>query len=231
MTRTTTAIAIGVLTVLASNATHAADLSPPPPRAPVYTKAPLYSPAPVFTWQGLYVGFNGGYGWATSTLTGAGVSSDVKPAGALAGTQIGYNLQTGSFVYGVEGDIDYSWMKDTAALVAPCAGCEIRNHYLATVRGRLGYSFGQWMPYITGGGAIGDIQFITPGGGAQAIDKLGWTVGGGVEYAFGFSKWSAKLEYLYADLGSATCDAAHCGASVDADFRANIVRAGVNLRY
>ena len=39
------------------------------------------------------------------------------------------------------------------------------------------------------------------------------------------------LEYLYADLGSATCDAAHCGVSTDADFKANVVRVGVNYRF
>jgi len=229
MTKAMIAVVLGAFAVVAATPSNAADLSPPP-RAPAYTKAPLYSPAPIFSWQGLYFGFNGGYGWGTSTLTGAGGSSNVKPAGALAGVQVGYNLQTGSFVYGVEGDVDYSWMKDTAALVAPCAGCEIRNYYLATVRGRFGYSFGQWMPYVTGGAAIGDVQFLTPAGGAHNVDRLGWTVGGGVEYAF-FSKWSAKLEYLYADLGSANCDAAHCGTSVDADLRANIVRVGLNLHY
>jgi outer membrane immunogenic protein len=224
------AAALGLTMLLAVGASHAADLAQPP-RHQMYTKAPLYTPAPVFTWQGLYAGINGGYGWASSTLSGPGGSNDITPSGALAGVQLGYNMQSGSLVYGLEGDIDYSWLKKSADLVAPCPGCELRNHYLATLRGRLGYSFGQWMPYITGGAAIGDIQFYTPAGGAQAIDKFGWTVGGGVEYAFGFSKWSAKLEYLYADLGSATCDATHCGVPIDADMRANIVRAGINLRY
>ena len=227
MTKTIAAVALGLLTLVATGASRAADLSPPP--RPMYTKAPLYSPAPVFTWQGLYAGINGGYGWASSTLSGPGGSNDITPAGALAGVQLGYNMQSGPFVYGLEGDIDYSWLKKSADLVAPCPGCELRNHYLATLRGRLGYSFGQWMPYITGGAAIGDIQFYTPGGGAQAIDKVGWTLGGGIEFALTHNV-SVKAEYLYSDYGSGnlfngTIDSIHPGLSL------STLRAGVNYHF
>jgi outer membrane immunogenic protein len=180
----------------------------------------------------LYVGFNGGYGWANSTLSSAVATSSSVPAnGAFAGSTFGYNLQVGNVVYGIEGDIDYSWMRGTNGIAAPCSGCEVRNHYLATVRGRLGYAWDRWLPYVTGGAAIGDIQISTPAGNIQRTEKVGWTLGGGVEYAFSASKWSAKLEYLYANLGNANCDAAHCGTSTDASFRANVVRVGVNYHY
>ena len=72
----------------------------------------------------------------------------------------------------------------------------------------------------------------------QAIKstKTGWTIGGGVEYALPASNWSAKFEYLYADLGTAPCDIAHCAtpsiaSSIDTSFHANVVRIGVNYRY
>ena len=60
--------------------------------------------------------------------------------------------------------------------------------------------------------------------------KGGWTAGGGVEYGFG--QWSAKLEYLYVDLGTATCGAAACvlPANAKVDITANIFRAGLNFR-
>lgn len=228
MNRTAMMLTAGILSVFASNLSRAADLAPPQP----YVKLPYqrYNLAP-FTWQGFYADFNGGYGWADSRLSGATGTSTVHPAGALLGSGFGYNLQSGNMVYGVEGDADYSWMRDTNAAIAPCASCVARNHDLATVRGRVGYAWDRWLPYITGGAAIGDIQISTPAGGSQATNKVGWTVGGGMEYAFSDSKWSTKLEYLYVNLGSATCDTAHCGASTNAGFRANTIRAGLNYRF
>ena len=59
---------------------------------------------------------------------------------------------------------------------------------------------------------------------------IGWTAGAGVEYAF-LGNWSAKLEYLYADLGTATCDASICGVDTDIKPKINIVRAGLNYRF
>lgn len=229
MNRTAIAVSAAFFALSAVNPSNAADIAQPKQ----YSKSPVYEPYAVpFTWQGFYVGFNGGYGWGNSTLTSAvGTSGAVHPNGALAGSTFGYNFQAGNVVYGIEGDIDYSWMRGTNGSAAPCSGCEVRNHYLATVRGRLGYAWNRWLPYVTGGAAIGDIQISTPAGNVQHADKLGWTLGGGVEYAFAASNWSAKLEYLYADLGKATCDATHCGTSTDANFRANVVRLGVNYRY
>src|SRR6185312_9704277 len=130
MTRTLSAVALGLLAISFSGPSNAADLAP----RPVY-KAPVYSPiAPVFSWQGFYAGFNGGYGFGNSTLSGAGASSSIEPKGALLGSTLGYNFQADTIVYGIEGDVDYSWMNETAD-AAPCSGCEVHNHYLATARG------------------------------------------------------------------------------------------------
>jgi outer membrane immunogenic protein len=60
--------------------------------------------------------------------------------------------------------------------------------------------------------------------------SAGWTVGGGVEAAL-FGNITGKLEYLYADLGSLSCGTASCGAPTNVDFRTNIVRAVINLRF
>ena len=84
--------------------------------------------------------------------------------------------------------------------------CGTRNNWLATFRGRIGYAFDRWLPYITGGGAYGNVKATVsvPAFGLAASssnNQLGWTVGAGLEYAF-LSNWSAKIEYLYVDLGS-----------------------------
>lgn len=228
MSRTAfTAVVAGILAAITTTASQGADLARPRP----YTKAPIYQPvyAP-FTWQGFYAGFNGGYGFSDSTVSAGGLNSTVHPDGALLGAGFGYNFQAGNLVYGFEGDADYSWMKDTNGIVLPCPGCEVRNHYFATARGRLGYAFDHWLLYGTGGAAFGDIT-VSLGGVKQVANNVGWTAGAGVEYAFAATHWSAKVEYLYADLGSMTCDAAHCGIPTDVDLKTNVVRVGLNYHF
>ena len=65
---------------------------------------------------------------------------------------------------------------------------------------------------------------------SQTATKAGWTAGGGLEYAFK-GAWSAKVEYLYADLGKASCDVATCGTANDVTFKTNLVRAGLNYHF
>ncbi len=215
----------GLLAAAMVSPSLAADL----PR-PAY-KAPLYV-AP-FSWTGFYVGINGGYGWGKSDWSSAVTTDAVKPKGGVVGGTLGYNLQTGSWVWGLEGDFDYSAMDGTNIGTGACAGaigCETKNRWFATTRGRVGYAWDRWLPYITGGAAFGDIKMTPNNGLSETKTKVGWTLGGGVEYAF-MGAWSAKIEYLYADLGKATCSATTCGIDTDVKFNANIVRLGLNYRF
>jgi outer membrane immunogenic protein len=203
----------------------AADIPPAPPPA----KAPAYVPA-AFNWTGFYLGINGGYGWGCSHWDGLASSTNVS--GALIGGTLGYNWHApGSpFVVGLEGDIAWSDIRGSFANAACPAGCETRNEWLGTVRGRLGYAMDRVMPYVTGGLAVGEIS-ARPAGFAGASDtNVGWTIGGGVETAIA-NNWSAKLEYLYVDLGSIGCSAAACGAATNVDFESHVVRAGLNFRF
>jgi outer membrane immunogenic protein len=219
MNRFTLAVCASLLAAATAVPAFAADM-PTPFKAPAY--------AAPFNWSGFYLGINGGYGWGKSSWTdplSGGTTGDFNLSGAMAGGTVGYNLQTGQFVLGVEGDIDYSWMTGTDA--TGC--CQTRNDWFATARGRLGYAFDRWMPFLTGGAAFGDVKMNTVGA-SQTATRVGWTAGGGLEYAF-VGAWSAKLEYLYADLGKASCSAATCGVTTDVTFKANIVRAGVNYHF
>jgi outer membrane immunogenic protein len=218
----------GLLAAAVASPSLAADM----PRA-VYkaASAPIYV-AP-FSWTGFYVGINGGYGWGSSnwTITGTGLSTgSFGVNGGLVGGTIGYNLQTGSWVLGLEGDFDGSWIKGTETTFCGVPGCATRNSWLATVRGRVGYAWDRWLPYFTGGLAFGDIKMDPGFGTTQSKTNTGWTVGGGVEYAF-MGAWSAKAEYLYVDLGSATCSVPTCFPNVDVKFKTNIIRLGLNYRF
>jgi len=220
---------LGIVAAAAATPAAAADM--PRPYQPSYKAAPVYI-AP-FTWTGFYVGVSGGYGWGRSNWTNtvtAVSTGDFDINGALVSGTVGYNLQTGTFVWGLEGDFGGSWIKGTDTATCGLGGCETRNSWLGTGRGRIGYAWNRWLPFVTGGAAFGDIKMSGPLGGSETKSKVGWTAGGGVEYAFS-GPWSAKVEYLYVDLGTAGCGAVNCGADFDVKFKTNLVRAGVNYRF
>ncbi|MGH6771795.1 MAG: outer membrane protein [Xanthobacteraceae bacterium] len=214
-------LACAGLLVLAASA-GAADLprryDPAPVRAPVYG---------LYNWTGFYIGINGGGGWGHSDWTSAG-GFDLN--GGLIGGTIGYNWQSGPMVFGLEGDIDWTNIKGSTTVLCGVA-CSTRNSWLATVRGRLGYSFDRFMPYVTGGLAMGDIAARVGGTEVSSDTNAGWTVGGGLEFAIA-GNWTAKAEYLYVDLGDFNCGIA-CGVGNpdNVSFRTHIVRGGVNVRF
>jgi len=215
---------VAALALLAvSFAARAADV----PIKPPYYKGPPRSVVSYYNWTGFYAGINAGYGWGTSDWSA--VPASIKPKGALVGGTLGYNWQSGDIVYGIEGDFDWS---DVSGSVA-CAGvltCETSNSCLATFRGRVGYAFDRWLPYITGGGAYGRVKATLSAAGVDlasaASNQLGWTIGGGLEYAF-MGNWSAKLEYLYVDLGGFNAAVVPTNVS----FKENIVRAGLKYKF
>jgi outer membrane immunogenic protein len=208
-----------------SGAAAAADLSRPPPPA-YYPKAPVL--APIYNWTGFYVGINGGGAFGSSSWDRTG-SRDIS--GGLIGGTVGYNYQFGQAVAGIEGDIDWADINGSSTTNCPL-GCKTSDSWLSTVRGRLGYAADRFMPYVTAGAAFGDVRAATPGFGTTSSDRAGWTIGGGLEAAL-VANWTAKVEYLYVDLGSFNCGI-NCGlglASDNVSFHSNVLRAGVNYRF
>jgi outer membrane immunogenic protein len=210
--------------VALSGAAAAADLGRAPP--PYYPKAPVV--APLYNWTGFYFGINGGGAFGTSTWDRTG-SRNVS--GGLVGATAGYNYQFGQVVAGVEGDIDWSDINGTGTTACPL-GCKTSNTWLSTVRGRLGYAADRFMPFVTGGAAFGNIRASTPGFATTTQTNTGWTIGGGLEAALA-PNWTAKVEYLYVDLGNFNCGL-NCGAGLVTDnvsFKTNLLRAGVNYKF
>jgi outer membrane immunogenic protein len=99
------------------------------------------------------------------------------------------------------------------------------------VRGRAGYAFDRFMPFVAGGLAVGDIRATAPGFAGATQTNAGWTVGGGLEFALS-NNWTAKAEYLHVDLGNMNCGFS-CGAAAgnSVSLREDIVRGGVNYRF
>jgi outer membrane immunogenic protein len=249
--------AVVLLAVLTGTPALAADmaLKAPPP------------PAPAYSWTGFYMGLNLGYSFGNerTNWTVAGVpvgTTSAKMDGILGGGQAGYNWQSGSWVLGIEADIQGTGERGTSTIsrsvtTDPCfpvAVCPITTtaalsnqeklSWFGTVRGRLGVTpTDRALIYATGGLAYGEVQTIgseTVAGatvaGSTNTTHAGWTVGGGVEWAlWGSNNWTAKVEYLYVDLGTVNNTFAGIAPftpiSTSAHITDNVVRAGINYRF
>jgi outer membrane immunogenic protein len=178
--------------------------------------APIIAAAPIFTWTGFYVGVNAGYGWSNNDFDAVDIADEDDDGGFVGGAQVGYNYQIGSFVVGLEGDVQYADFGADGTFDFDRDGVfddEFdSSDWFGTVRARAGVAFDRALIYATGGFAFAD-------------DATGWTVGGGVEYAF-TNNLSAKIEGLYVNLEG---DDDFPGFDNETDF--GVVRAGLNFRF
>jgi outer membrane immunogenic protein len=216
--------ALAVVTTMGS--ANAADMQR---RNAMPAKAPVYEMP--YSWTGFYVGLNGGGAFGHSDWSNVLGTNGFDLSGAVIGGTLGYNYQMGQAVFGLEADGDWSNIRGSTTGGA-CTGtsCETKNSWLATARGRLGYAFGRFMPYVTAGAAFGDVKATVDTIGSQTTTRAGWTGGGGLEASIA-GPWSAKVEYLYVDLGKPSCDAANCGLSTSTSFTTSLVRGGINYRF
>jgi len=213
---------------------YAADLS----IAPIY-KAP---PLPMSSWSGSYVGISGGGAWGSAVVrnqfTGADQTPRLDAGGGIFGVTTGTNFQTGNLVLGYEGDISGTGKKGTAFEFPPSAAFsnEVRERWLSTLRGRVGYAQDNWLFYVTGGAAVANVEHTIvgpPGAISERHWHWGWSAGGGIEVKI-TQDWSAKVEYLYVGLQ----DKAYFNPAPSVAFPGNqnvrlddhIVRVGVNYK-
>jgi outer membrane immunogenic protein len=166
-----------------------------------------------------------------ATPPGAVSTGNFNTNGWLAGGTVGGNIQWGAVVLGIEGDWDWSNINGTNSSLAAClpGGCETKADWLATVRGRAGWAIDRVLLYGTGGAAFAPVQAGFNGGPFQSTTQVGWTAGAGLEFAFA-PNWTAKAEYLYADLGSSNCTV-DCFGNTSVKFTESIVRAGINFKF
>ncbi len=173
---------------------------------------PVTPPAPQQPdWAGFYIKDNsGGGGSAGIPWTTPGPANGFSSSGAAThptNENFGYNFQSGNFVFGLEGSLAAANFDGRfTAPYLPASGALTPNtNWLGTVTGRVGYSFGQWLPYVKGGFAAADVGsplLSSPmtGFSQSSSEHNGWTAGIGLEYQLS-PKWSLGLEYLYTDLG------------------------------
>jgi len=224
--------------MVAAVAGHALAADLPTPNLP----PPL--PAAVYNWTGFYLGINGGFGTGNSNWSDGpiGTTGSFPTSGFLIGGTVGVNYQLGEYVFGIEGDGDWTNLHGNsgstcgaiAAVVPPPVSCQTQSQWLATVRGRVGYAFDRILLYGTAGAAFGNIQAgLNPPSTFDSSIEAGWTAGAGLEVAFA-PNWTAKAEYLFVDLPNACCtNVGKRGGTAGSivSFNENIIRAGVNFKF
>jgi outer membrane immunogenic protein len=209
------ATAGGMAVAGAASAAQAADMA---------VKAPPLAPAPAL-WAGWYIGVNAGAVWQhgkSDTVSGVDFipATSADATGFIGGGQIGYNWQSGNFVFGLEADIDGLTGTARSALTGtnptiPKGQFSNSIRWLSTIRGRLGVTVGDrgdTLLYATGGVAIGGVNNawnnLTPpaGLGSKSESKtlVGWAIGGGIEHMLWNSHWTIGVEGLFVDLGKSS---------------------------
>ena len=202
--------------------------------------------------SGLYVGGHVGYGFGGINATfadptGISTSGGITPYGMLfGGVQAGYQQVFPShLMLGIETDISFPNSMDLvpniAYRAAAAGNANEQLQYLGTLRGRFGYNFGQWTPFVTGGLAWASTRMSRTdaiSGNEDAVPghwRLGWVVGAGLDYGFN-SRWSGRVEYQYANLGltGVPFSAAAAGsapARYDSQFNQLSMRVGLNYHF
>jgi outer membrane immunogenic protein len=226
-------------------------------------KAPA---AAAYNWSGCYIGANAGLGMASSDFgssvdpgshllvangdpaaVGLAGTGSANSTGFAGGGQAGCNLQSGSFVYGLEGDVDYfhgasrfSNGTNTLSDGTPFTiNQSATSNYIATIRPRVGIAADRNLAYLTGGVAFTSVNYAqsyvdgpsggivsTPGAGVASASKtlVGWAAGAGWEHAF-TDHATFRLEYIYASFPSTSA----LGAISDPTGGTNGLHGSANL--
>ena len=224
----------------------------------------------LWTWNGYYLGINAGYSWGRSNTdaffndianaTTFGTSSIDGVRGRVFGVQTGYNFQSGSWLWGVEADLQLTGQVSNPVFTCPGGICNPAGPVVAAFDqnqkmdwfGTLRQRFGglvtpDLLLYVTGGAAVAGIStsgnvFGYDPNGNPAVNAFsnrsinaGWTAGGGVEAHLG-GHWTGKIEYLYLDFGSVNASSTNQqNMTLTTQFNSHItdqlVRAGLNYKF
>jgi outer membrane immunogenic protein len=212
-----------------------------------------------------YICGTGGVGAANAAALAASGSGKISDTAFTGGIQGGYNYKWNKdYVIGIEADFEYFNLNgsQTGGGTYPVAGpfggvlgtpysitTSFDTDWLVTLRGRLGWLYRpDLLFYFTGGVAFTRLEVAfnysdgngVASSGSAAATKTGWTIGGGVQWAYD-DHWRFRAEYLYVDFGSVTASGsiglfstgtAYSNAiSTSGDLTAHIARVGVDYRF
>lgn len=243
-------LSVGLLAMGGAAAAQAADL-------PSRTAPPVFAAAPVNfdDWSGVYVGTTYGYGFdhvRNHDIVLGGTRTRAID-GQIGGALVGYNAQFGHIVAGLEGSIDLNVIRGNTPTGFGFQGAHNDSLYDIRFRGILGYEFGQFMPFVAGGGVFNE-GYMSGIGGVGNVptwfgrtqQSVGWTVGAGLEYKLfpqqlfpGLPTWllgpvTLRGEYMYQSLPDRTYAYGPVGgpaAVYKTRSDSNVVRAALIYRF
>jgi outer membrane immunogenic protein len=213
--------------------------------------APSTAQSPDARWKGLYFGVHGGFlsaetGTLLTTLSMPSPSQVLE--GPMGGAQLGYNWQVGGLVVGLEVDSSFGMIASAVDLDAGLKA-DATLTAMGSARARLGYSFGNFMPYVTGGLAWAVLEqgntctptgtpssYCDPGWGFDVRSKqlfIGWVAGGGAEFAIN-GNWSVKAEGLVGSFNTQDFVGAYGGKTFTSPIDLNMsysAKVGINYRF
>ncbi|MBR0799596.1 porin family protein [Bradyrhizobium jicamae] len=191
-------------------------MATPASAADMAVKAPPPAPLPViYNWSGFYIGANGGWGeshncWDFITAAGAVVADGCRDrSGGVAGGQIGYRWQSGTWVFGLEAQGDWADLSNIRqSVIAPAFLTRVKTDGIGLFTGQIGYAWNAALLYFKGGAAVtsNHLDIISNVTGADVASasatRWGGTVGVGLEYGFA-PNWSIGGEYDHLFMGNA----------------------------
>ena len=207
------------------------------------------APPAAYNWTGLYLGGHCGWAWGNARTTGdrnafdetANETYNLDPSGLVCGGQLGFNMQMGGWLWGIEADLGYLGLsKSINQTASPRNFVEVKYGAYGVAAARVGVVLDRALIYAKGGVAFAKIRnTATDLDGGVTVDPsdfselnkthLGWAAGTGIEYGLS-PNWSVKLEYLYMGFGK------NSSTNLDHDTfthrnSVQIVKAGLNWRF
>jgi outer membrane immunogenic protein len=197
--------------------------------------APMVAPVAAVNWAGFYVGVNAGGNWgrfsdtvsisqitafAATTIPTPDYPFNLSQSSFIGGGQIGYRWQSRQWVYGIEGEFDWTHLSGTntpaaqTGLIVPGDSFSVKSDWQASIRASAGYSWDKWLAYVAGGVAFTGVQasaYFAPLNsiagfpvttGSQTKILTGGTIGAGLAYAVN-QNWDLGVEYRYTQYAAA----------------------------
>jgi outer membrane immunogenic protein len=221
-------IAAAVALVGGANIANAADLGGS------YKDEPIASYGPSYSWAGLYVGGSAGFGTGDTETNIEGFKLfDYDMNGAIYGAHVGYNLQRGNVVFGIEASINGTDMDGADDILGPVLASERELDWYATAVARLGYASGKTLFYGFGGVAWADVTTTATilGQNVESEDShVGWTAGLGIEHAVS-DRFSVRVEYSHVDLGEGDGLLSDYGAEHEVDVKFDAIKIGASYKF
>ncbi len=179
-----------------------------------------------------YIGIFGGFAWATADHLADPPNNDLDLTGWKLGVRAGVDFNVSeAFLIGIVGDIAWSDITgDDDGAFAFDTTHTIR--WQGSLRGRLGFDAGGFIPYVTGGLAVANAERTTSLGAPNSASAthVGWTLGAGVELAVAENA-TVNLEYRFSDFGEQVYDWSGPGTNPTIDLEEHLVTVGLNWRF